>query len=164
MRKTLVVMVMAGAGCWAEPAPQAPINTPTAEQVTPPPVTPPPVGRLVVEAHGNRQRPDVEQTFGPVIASGTEAGRPWIFRGRIDADGAATFVQTGTGGGGGHGALPFQKLSWKTLGHFGSFGSGDHQAMGARTFNIDGVVSKQTAAIEVRFADGTSLPAQIIDT
>ena len=37
--------------------------------------------------------------------------------------------------------------------------------LGARpTRTVNGVVSKQTAAIDVRLADGTSLPAQIIDT
>jgi hypothetical protein len=101
-----------------------------------------------------------------VIASGTEAGRPWSLRGRIGARGAATWWQTSTGGGGSAGgALPFADLGWKKLGHFGSVGSGEHYGRGApRTLRVDRVVSKQTAAIDVRLADGTSLPAQIIDT
>jgi hypothetical protein len=128
-------------------------------------VTPPPVGRLeVVKPRRTGQFIDMERTYGPVIASGTEAGRPWSLRGSIGARGAATFVQTSTGGGGGTGALPFQDLGWKKLGDFGSIGSGEHGMGAARTLSLTGVVSKQTAAIEVRLADGTSLPAQIIDT
>jgi hypothetical protein len=111
----------------------------------------------------------VEQTYGPVIASGTEAGRSWSLRGRIDARGAATFLEISTGGGGGGGggigALPFQDLGWKKLGHFGSLSSGELSGMGIPlTLSLQGVVSKQTAAIEVQLADGTSLPAQIVDT
>jgi hypothetical protein len=159
MRKLLVVAVIAGVAC-LEPAPQTPVSTGPVEHMTPP------VGRIkVVEGHGVDRLSDVEGTFGPVIASGTEAGQPWSLRGRIDARGAATMLQTGTGGGGGIGALPFQDLGWKKLGHFGSVGSGEHYGRGTpRTLDVHGVVSKQTAAIEVRLADGTSLPAQIIDT
>ncbi|HEX2687122.1 MAG TPA: hypothetical protein VHN14_10915 [Kofleriaceae bacterium] len=92
----------------------------------------PPRGRLeVVEAQGTGQLSDLERTFGPVIASGTEAGRPWSLRGRISARGASTWLQTDTGGrGGGGGALPFQDLGWKKLGHFGSVGSGEHYGTG----------------------------------
>lgn len=162
MRKSLVVVVIAGVAC-LEPAPQAPVNTASVERMTPPPV-----GHLeAVDAQGVSQHGDVEQTFGPVIASGTEAGRPWSLRGRIDARGVATWWQTGSGGGGGSrgGALPFADLGWKKLGHFGTVGSGEHYGRGTpRTLTLTGVVSKQTAAIEVRLADGTSLPAQIVDT
>jgi hypothetical protein len=156
--------VIAGVAC-LEPAPQTPVSNRTIEHTTPP-TTPPPVGRIeVVEQQGTHQPLDVEGTFGPVIASGTEAGQPWSLRGRIDARGAATWLQTGRGGGGGRGALPFQDLRWKKLGHFGSIGSGEHYGVGApRTLSLRGVVSKQTAAIEVRLADGTTLPAQIVDT
>lgn len=160
------MVVIAGVACLEPapqtPAPQTPVSTGTVEHMTPPPV-----GRLeVVKAQGTGQLSDVERTYGPVIASGTEAGRPWSLRGRIGARGAATLWQTSTGGGGrGGGALPFADLGWKKLGHFGSVGWGEHQGQGApRMLRIDGVVSKQTAAIEVRLADGTSLPAQIIDT
>jgi hypothetical protein len=74
-------------------------------------------------------------------------------------------LQTSTGGGGGIGALPFENLGWQKLGHFGSVGSGESHRLGApRTLTLKGVVSKQTAAIDVRLADGTSLPARIIDT
>jgi hypothetical protein len=106
------------------------------------------------------------RTYGPVIASGTEAGHPWSLRGRIDASGAATLLQTSTGGGGSAGgALPFEDLGWKKLGHFGGVSSGENHGIGApRTLTLEGVVSKQTAAIDVRLADGSSLPAQIIDT
>lgn len=153
-------MVIAGVAC-REPAPQTPVNTGTVEHRTPPPV-----GRLeVVKAHGTGQPIDMEQTYGPVIASGTEAGRPWSLRGRIDARGAATMLQTSTGGGGGRGALPFQDMGWKKLGHFGSVGWSESQGIGApRTLSLTGVVSKQTAAIDVQLADGTSLSAQVIDT
>ena len=126
-----------------------------------------PRGHLkAVAAHGTNRLRDLEQTFGPVIASGTEAGRPWSLRGRIGARGVTTFWQTSTGGGGGGGgALPFADMGWKKLRHFGSVGWGEHQGQGdPRMLRIDGVVSKQTAAIEVRLADGTSLSAQIIDT
>ena len=69
------------------------------------------------------------------------------------------------GGGGGRGALPFQDLGWTKLGHFGSVDSGELQGTGVpRTLSVDGVVSKQTATIDVQLADGTSLPAQIVDT
>lgn len=163
------MVVIAGVACLEpglEPAPQTPVSTPVSTG-TVEHKTPPAVGRLeVVEAQGTNRLSDLEQTFGPVIASGTEAGRPWSLRGRIDARGAATFWQTSTGGGGGRGgALPFQDLGWKKLGHFGSVGSGENRGIGIpRTLRVDGVVSKQTAAVEVRLADGTSLPAQIIDT
>lgn len=145
MRKVLVVVVIAGAAC-LEPAPQTPVSTGTD-----------PFG-------------DVERDFGPVIASGTDAGRSWSLRGRIDARGAATWLETrvaggGCGGGGGGGALPFQDLGWKKLGHFGSVGSGECHGTGdPGTLSLTGVVSKQTATIDVQLADGTSLPAQIIDT
>jgi hypothetical protein len=112
---------------------------------------------------------DVEGTYGPVIASGTDAVHVWSLRGRIDERGAATFLLISTagggGGGGGIGALPFQDLGWTKLGHFGSVGSGELSGIGTpRTLSLQGVVSKQTAAIDVQFADGTSLPAEIIDT
>jgi hypothetical protein len=56
-------------------------------------------------------------------------------------------------------------MGWKKLGHFGSVGWGEHHGIESpRTLRLMGVVSKQTAAIDVRLADGTSLPAQIIDT
>ena len=153
MRKILVVVVIAGAACVepVEPAPQTPVDTGTD-----------PFG-------------DLEPTFGPVIASGTDAVRSWSMRGRIDASGEADWLETITAGGGcgggGHGALPFQDLGYKKLGHFGSVGSGERHGRGAPltltltlTLTLKGVVSKQTAAIDVRLADGTSLPAQIIDT
>jgi hypothetical protein len=147
MRTILVVVVIACVACVEplEPAPQPPVST------------------------GTDPPSDVELTFGPVIASGTEAGRSWYLRGEIDARGAATWLETsiagGGCGGGGVGALPFQDLGWKKLGHFGSVGSGECSGIGdPGTFDVDGVVSKQTAAIEVYLADGTILPAQIIDT
>jgi hypothetical protein len=161
MRKILIVVVMTGVAC-REPAPQTPVSNRAVEHRTPPAA-----GRLeVVEAQGTDPLRDLERTFGPVIASGTAAGQPWSLRGRIDARGAATFVQTGTGGGGGGGgALPFQDLGWKKLGHFGSIGSGEHTGIGIpHTLRVNGVVSKQIAAIDVRLANGTTLPAQIIDT
>ena len=186
MRKILVVVVIASAACLEplEPAPQTPVSTVTVEQVTPPPehttpspkhTTPPPVGRLkVVKPHRTVQPidlDDLEGTFGPVIASGTMAGRSWSLRGRIDARGVSTFLHTSIGGGGGGGgggpggSLPFRDLGWKKLGHFGQVDSGQSHGLGdPGTFTLEGVVSKQTAAIEVRLADGTSLPAQIIDT
>jgi hypothetical protein len=147
MRKILVVVVIACVACVEplEPAPQTPVST------------------------GTDPPSDVELTFGPVIASGTEAGRSWYLRGQIDARGAATWLEISTagggGGGGGIGALPFQDLGWTKLGHFGSVASGELQGIGVpRTLSVDGVVSKQTATIDVQLADGTSLPAQIIDT
>ena len=155
------MVVIAGVAC-REPAPQTPVSTGTVEHKTPPPV-----GHLeAVAAQGTNRLRDLEQTFGSVIASGTEAGRPWSLRGRIDARGAATWWQTSTGGGGGGGgALPFADLGWKKLGHFGSVGSGECHGTGdPGTLTLKGVVSKQTATIEVRLADGTTLPAQIIDT
>jgi hypothetical protein len=111
----------------------------------------------------------VELTFGPVIASGTDAVRSWYLRGQIDERGASIWLEISTAGGGcgggGRGALPFQDLGWTKLGHFGSGGWGECTGTGTPgTFSVDGVVSKQTAAIEVQLADGTSLPAQIIDT
>jgi hypothetical protein len=172
MRTILVVVVITSAACLEplDPAPQTPVSTGIEEHTTSPPV-----GRLKVgKAQGTVQPIDVERTFGPVIASGpvtasgTDAGRSWSLRGRIDARGAAIFLETSTGGGGGGIGvlpLPFQDQGWKKLGHFGGFGWGEHPGRGAPgTFTLRGVVSKQTAAIEVRLADGTSLPAQIIDT
>jgi hypothetical protein len=106
-----------------------------------------------------------------VIASGADASRSWSLRGRIDARGVSTWLWISTGGGGGGGgsrgggALPFQDLGWKKLGHFGSVGSGGLNGTGIpSTLCVRGVVSKQTATIDVQLADGTSLPAQIIDT
>ena len=93
MRKILVVVVIAGVACLepVEPAPQTPVSTGTVEHMTPP------AGHIkVVEAQGSHQLIDVEQTFGPVIASGAQAGRSWSLRGRIDARGAATWLQTST--------------------------------------------------------------------
>lgn len=127
-------------------------------------------GLEAVEARGTDPLSDAvederERTFGPVIASGTDAGRPWSLRGRIGPDGAAIWVETTSGGGGSSGALPFQDLGWQKLGHFGSLGWGEKHGVGApRTFTVGGVVSKQTAAVDVRLADGTILPARIIDT
>lgn len=128
-------------------------------------------GLEVVEAQATDRLSDVEQdeqerTYGPVIASGTDAGRPWSLRGRIGAPGVATWWQTSTGGGGSAGgALPFADLGWQKLGHFGSVDSGESHGLGTpRTFKLAGVVSKQTAAVDVLLADGTSLPARIIDT
>jgi hypothetical protein len=110
MRTILVVVVIAGVAC-LEPAPQTPVSTPVSTG-TVEHKTPPAVGRLeVVKAQGTNRLSDLEQTFGPVIASGIEAGRPWSLRGRIDARGASIFWQTSTGGGGGGGgALPFADL------------------------------------------------------
>lgn len=151
MRKILVVVVIAGVGCLdpgPEPAPQTPVSTGT------------PTDPLS----------DLEQTYGPVIASGADAVRSWSMRGRIDASGEADWLEISTAGGGGGGggrggALPFQDLGWKKLGHFGSLGSGELSGIGIPlTLSLQGVVSKQTATIEVLLADGTSLPAQIIDT
>jgi hypothetical protein len=100
--------------------------------------------------------------YGPVIATGAVGEHTWQLRGRIADDGVWSSVD---GGGGGGGALPFQDVGWKKLGHFGSVGWGERHGPGApRTRTLDGVVSKQTAAIDVRLADGTSLPARIIDT
>lgn len=125
----------------------------------------------VVEAQATDRLSDVERveqerTHGPVIASGTDAGRPWSLRGRIAARGAATWFQTSSGGGGSAGgALPFDDLGWKKFGHFGGVESGESQALGTpRTFRLAGVVSKQTAAVDVLLEDGTSLPARIVDT
>lgn len=147
MWKILVVVVIACVACVEplEPAPQTPVST------------------------GTDPPTDVELTFGPVIASGTEAGRSWYLRGQIDARGAATWLETSTAGGGcgggGIGALPFEDLGWKKLGHFGSVGSGECSGIGnPLTLTLQGVVSKHTATIEVQLADGTSMPAQIIDT
>jgi hypothetical protein len=61
-------------------------------------------GLEVVEAQGTDRLRDVEhdeqeRTYGPVIASGTDAGRPWSLRGRIGARGTSTWLQTSTGGG-----------------------------------------------------------------
>jgi len=102
-----------------------------------------------------------------VIATGTELGRTWTFRGRIGDDGVWTSVVArgaggGGGGGGGGGALPFQDLGWQRMGHFGTVGSG---GSGPPALNhVDGVVSKQTAAVDVHLVNGAVLPAQLIDT
>src|SRR5690349_576306 len=110
MRKVLVVVVMAGAAC-LEPAPETPVSNRTVEHVPPKPR-----GRIeVVQAHETSPFADVEQTYGPVIASGTVAGGSWSLRGSIGARGAETWLETrsaggGGGGGGGGGALPFQDL------------------------------------------------------
>lgn len=132
------------------------------------------VGRLlvvpgfeVVELHGTDRLSDVmqdeqERTSGPVIASGTDAGCRWSLRGHISEHGAATWLETSAGGGGGGGGvLPFGTLGERKLGHFGSMDWGEGSG---RLRTLSGVVSKQTAAIEVRLVDGTSLPARILDT
>src|SRR5262249_54721992 len=112
-------------------------------------------------------------TYGPVIASGTEAGCPWSLRGRIDVRGVATWLQTSTGSGGGRGAHPFDDMGCQKLRQFASVSWGESLVEprscgpgqgGLRMLTLNGVVSKQTAAIDVRLADGTSLPAQVIDT
>src|ERR1041384_7509289 len=113
MRKILVVVVIASAACLEplEPAPQTPVSTVTVEQGTPPPehttpspehttpspehTTPSPVGRLKVgKAQGTDPLSDLERTYGPVIATGTEAGRPWSLGGSIGALGATTWWRT----------------------------------------------------------------------
>jgi hypothetical protein len=60
------------------------------------------------------------------------AGRPWSLRGRIGARGAATWLETSTGGGGSSGALPFEDLGWQKLGHFGSVGWGESHGLVSR--------------------------------
>lgn len=109
---------------------------------------------------------DPERIYGPVIASGIEAGHPWSLRGRIGARDVTSWLQTGIGdGGSGGGALPFDDLGWTKLGHFGTVNGSEHHEPGIPdTRTLDGTVSKQVTSIEVRFADGTSMPAQIIDT
>jgi len=121
----------------------------------------------LAEAPADLERRREERTYGPVIATGTELGRTWTFRGRIGDDGVWTSVVArgaggGGGGGGGGGALPFQDLGWQRMGHFGTVGSG---GSGPPALNhVDGVVSKQTAAVDVHLVNGAVLPAQLIDT
>jgi hypothetical protein len=125
------------------------------------------------EAHldgglGELARDLQERTYGPVIASGTEAGQSWTLRGRIAEDGVwSMFESAFGGGGGGGGVLPFADLGWKKLGHFGSLGwSSGHAAAAGRApvSSLKGVISKQVSTIEVHLADGATLPARIIDT
>jgi hypothetical protein len=100
-----------------------------------------------------------ERRYGPVIATGTdEAGKPWKLRGRIGDDGVWSGID---GGGSGGGALPFQDLGWKVMGHFGSMGWTHDKD---RTFMLNGVVSRQAATIEVKLEGSASVPARIIDT
>jgi hypothetical protein len=102
-----------------------------------------------------------ERTYGPVLASGTELGRAWTFRGRIGEDGVWTSVN---GSGGGGGPLPFQDLGWKKVAHFGALGWSSGPSLPPAPNHIEGVVSKQAAAVEVHLANGTVVPAQLIDT
>jgi hypothetical protein len=118
------------------------------------------------ESLGEIERLEDERTYGPVIATGSAADGPWTLRGRIDDDGAWSSLRTARGGGGSCGALPFQDLGWQKLGHFGGVGwlDGRRQFPGPGWSSLEGVVSKQAAAVEVHLADGTSFLARLIDT
>jgi hypothetical protein len=121
----------------------------------------------VLEAHleddlAESAKEEQQRGVGPVIARGTEAGFAWTLRGRIDADGVWTALD---GWGIVAGPLPFQDMGVSTMGHFGAVGSSPARGLGpAQLRSLEGVVSKQTVAVEVHLTDGTIIPAQIVDT
>jgi hypothetical protein len=120
----------------------------------------------LTESLGVARMEQRERTFGPIIARGDESGHEWTMRGRIGEDGAWHSIHDarGSGGGGGGGALPFQDVGWKQLGHFGGFGhSFGPDNLPQKPSHIDGVVSRETASIEVHLTDGSVIPAQIVD-
>jgi hypothetical protein len=101
-----------------------------------------------------------EREYGPVIATGSEGGRPWSLRGRIGSDGVWSSLDSGGGGGG---MLPFQRTETglETM-YFGSLGlSGGGGA--SRRRSVNGVVAPAAATVEARLEDGSVIPTRLID-
>lgn len=107
--------------------------------------------------HGPAERYEEERTYGPVIATGSEGGRPWSLRGRIGSDGVWSRVDRGGHGGG---MLPFQRsetgLETRYFGSLGASGDG-------RRCSVDGVVALAVATVEAQLEDGSVIPARLVD-
>ena len=105
----------------------------------------------------------------PLRASGVFGEHSWEYRASIENDKVHTYFAVrdrfGSGvGGGGVGALPFQELGWKVLGHIGATGwsSGDESSGSPQ--GVDGVVSAGTATVRVQFDDGSTEHAFVVDS
>jgi hypothetical protein len=110
--------------------------------------------------HGPAERHEKERTYGPVIATGSEAGRPWSLRGRISGDRASSSLD---GRRGGAGMLPFQRSeTGLETRYFGSFGASEAGG-DRRRCSVTGVVATAVAIVEVRLEDGSVIPAQLVD-
>jgi hypothetical protein len=109
--------------------------------------------------HGPAERHEKERTYGPVIATGSEGGRPWSLRGRISGDRARSSVD---GRGGVGGMLPFQRSeTGLEARYFGSLGASE--TSGDRRCSVTGVVAPAVATVEARLEDGSVIPAQLVD-
>jgi hypothetical protein len=110
--------------------------------------------------HGPAERHKEERMYGPVIATGSEGGRPWSLRGRIGSDGVWSSLD---GGGGGGGMLPFQKTeTGLETRYFGSLGQST-SGLGRQRRSVEGVVAPAAATVEVRLDDGSVIPARLVD-
>jgi hypothetical protein len=109
--------------------------------------------------HGPAERHEKERTYGPVIAAGSEGGRPWSLRGRISS-GCAWMSLDGHGGAAG--MLPFQgsETGLKTR-YFGSVGASE--AGWGRRLSVTGVVAPAVATVEAQLEDGSVIPAELVD-
>jgi hypothetical protein len=128
--------------------------------------------------HGPAERHEKEQEYGPVIATGSDGGRPWSLRGRIGSDGVWSSLD---GGGGGGGMLPFQRTeTGLETRYFGSLGAScrGEQVHDARVrmvgqlpvadratlrCSVNGVVAPAVATVEARLEDGSVIPARLVD-
>ena len=110
--------------------------------------------------HGPAVRHKEEREYGPVIATGSEGGRPWSLRGRIGSDGVWSRLDSGGGGGG---MLPFQRtetgLETRYIGSLGISGGGG----ASRRRSVNGVVAPAAATVEARLEDGSVIPTRLID-
>ena len=110
--------------------------------------------------HSPAERHEEEQTYGPVIATGSEGGRPWSLRGRISSDRAWTSLDDR---GGGDGLLPFQRSeTGLETRYFGSLGASE-AGVDRRRCSVTGVVAPAVATVEARLEDGSVIPAQLVD-
>jgi hypothetical protein len=110
--------------------------------------------------HGPAERHEKERTYGPVIATGSEGGRPWSLRGRISSDRAWKSLD---GHGGGAGMLPFQRFeTGLETRYFGSLGASE-AGVDRRRCSVTGVVAPAVATVEARLEDGSVIPAQLVD-
>jgi len=105
----------------------------------------------------------------PLRASGTFEGHSWEFRASIEDDAAHTYFEVrdpfgSGGGGGGVGALPFQNVGGKVLGHIGTTGWGSGDESSGSPQLIDGVISATTATVRIHFGDGSAEEALVVDS
>lgn len=107
--------------------------------------------------HGPAGRHEKERTYGPVIATGSEGGRPWSLHGRISSDRAWSSLDGRRGGGG---MIPLQRSeTGLETRYFGSLRTGGDR----RRCSVTGVVAPAVATVEARLEDGSVIPAQLVD-